>query len=91
MDPIMIRSGRRRSSTAVPSARNSGLDRTSNRTPGFALADSLFIVRFRELQPLKLLTISLIDSAVLQGTVDFSITILWAVATLAMARVAAST
>ena len=60
---------------AVPSARNSGLERMSKRVPGFELASR--IVR--------------IDSAVLQGTVDFSTTILFEVATAAMRRVADST
>ena len=45
---------------AVPSARNSGLERISKRQLGFELASR--IVR--------------IDSAVRQGTVDFSTTIL---------------
>ena len=36
----MIRSGKRRSRIAVPSARNSGLDKTSKRTPGWALSES---------------------------------------------------
>ncbi len=36
----MIRSGRSKSRTAVPSARNSGFDRTSKQTPGWAFAAS---------------------------------------------------
>ena len=57
---------------AVPSARNSGLERMSKRQPALEFASRM--VR--------------IDSAVLQGTVDFSTTILDEVATAAMRRVA---
>jgi len=53
---------------AVPSAKNSGLERMSKRTPGLEFASR--IVRM--------------DSAVRQGTVDFSTTILELVATLAI-------
>lgn len=60
---------------AVPSARNSGLDKMSNRQFGRELASR--IVR--------------IDSAVRHGTVDFSTTILLELATAAMRRVASST
>lgn len=60
---------------AVPSARNSGLERTSKRTPGLPFAA----------------TISLMDSAVLQGTVDFSTMILSVVETSAIVRTANST
>ena len=56
---MRTRSGAKRSLMAVPSARNSGFERMSNRQPGLQLASR--IVR--------------IDSAVLQGTVDFSTTI----------------
>jgi hypothetical protein len=67
-DPIRTLSGCIRSLMAVPSAKNSGLERISKRQLGFELASS--IVR--------------IDSAVRQGTVDFSTTILDEVATLAI-------
>lgn len=60
---------------AVPSAKNSGLERMSKWQPGFELASKM--VR--------------IDSAVRHGTVDFSTTILEEVATVAMRRVANST
>ena len=60
---------------AVPSARNSGFERISKRVPGRELASR--IVR--------------IDSAVRQGTVDFSTTILLEVATAAIRLVADST
>jgi hypothetical protein len=60
---------------AVPSAKNSGLDKMSNRTLPLEFASR----------------IARIDSAVRQGTVDFSITILELVANSAMRRVAVST
>ena len=60
---------------AVPSAKNSGLERMSKRVPGLEFASKM--VR--------------IDSAVRHGTVDFSTTILDEVATAAMRRVADST
>jgi hypothetical protein len=60
---------------AVPSARNSGFERMSNRRPGRELASRM--VR--------------IDCAVRHGTVDFSTTILDEVATEAMRRVHSST
>jgi len=60
---------------AVPSARNSGLDRMSKRQLGLELASRM--VRM--------------DSAVRHGTVDFSTTILDEVATEAIRRVARST
>jgi len=65
---MRTRSGLNRSLIAVPSARNSGLERMSKRQFGRELASR--IVR--------------IDSAVRHGTVDFSTTILFEVATLAM-------
>lgn len=73
-DPIKTRSGCKRSWTAVPSARNSGFDRISNLMVALEFAS-----RMRR-----------IDSAVLQGTVDFSTTIFEEVATRAIRRVAAS-
>ena len=72
---MSTRSGLKRSLIAVPSARNSGLERMSKRQLGLELASRM--VR--------------IDSAVRQGTVDFSTTILDDVATSAMRRVASST
>src|ERR1700712_758613 len=39
-EPMRMRSGSRRSRIAVPSARNSGFERISKLTPGFAVADS---------------------------------------------------
>lgn len=60
---------------AVPSARNSGLERISNLQLGFELASRM--VRM--------------DSAVRHGTVDFSTTILEERAMVAMRRVASST
>ena len=72
--PTSTREGARRSSMAVPSARNSGLDTISKETPGVWLA---FSTRFSV-------------SAVLTGTVDFSTTILSEVDTLAMVRAQSS-
>jgi hypothetical protein len=60
---------------AVPSAKNSGFERISNRVLGFELASRM--VRM--------------DSAVRHGTVDFSTTILDEVAVAAIRRVANST
>jgi len=74
-EPMRTRSGLSRSDMAVPSARNSGLERMSKRRPGRELASRM--VR--------------IDWAVRQGTVDFSTTILDEVATEAMRRVQLST
>lgn len=74
-EPIKTRSGPKRSSIAVPSAKNSGLDKISNRVFGLELASRIV----------------LIDSAVRHGTVDFSTTILDEVATAAIRRVASST
>lgn len=73
--PMSTRSGLCRSGMAVPSARNSGLERMSKRTPGRELLSR--IVR--------------IDAAVRHGTVDFSTMILLLVATAAMRRVEDST
>lgn len=73
--PISTRSGFCRSAMAVPSAKNSGLDRISKATPS-------------ALQ-LRLSTLAM-ASAVLTGTVDFSTTILLDVATLAIRRAAPS-
>ena len=64
-----------RSSIAVPSARNSGLDRMSKRTPGWLL--------------LRVSTFSM-ASAVRTGTVDFSTTILEVFETAAIMRAAPS-
>jgi hypothetical protein len=72
---MRTRSGLKRSEMAVPSARNSGLERISKWQPGLEFASR--IVR--------------IDSAVRHGTVDFSTTILEDVATAAIWRVANST
>lgn len=72
---MRTRSGFMRSEIAVPSAKNSGFDRMSNRSPGLELASR--IVR--------------IDCAVRHGTVDFSTTILDEVATVAILRVQDST
>lgn len=72
---MRTRSGEVRSSMAVPSARNSGLERMSNLSPGRELASRM--VRM--------------ELAVRQGTVDFSTTILEEVATAAMRRVQSST
>lgn len=74
-EPMRTRSGDRRSWMAVPSARNSGLERISKRACGLEFASRM--VR--------------IDSAVRHGTVDFSTTILLEVATWAIRRVASST
>lgn len=74
-DPIKTRSGEKRSAIAVPSARNSGLERISNLQLALELASRM--VRM--------------DSAVRHGTVDFSTTILEERATEAMRRVASST
>jgi hypothetical protein len=74
-DPIRTRSGEKRSAIAVPSARNSGLERISNLQLGFEFASRM--VRM--------------DSAVRHGTVDFSTTILEELATEAIRRVASST
>ena len=74
-EPISTRSGANRSLIAVPSARNSGFERIWNRQPGFEFASRM--VR--------------IDSAVRQGTVDFSTTIFDEVAMAAIRRVASST
>ena len=60
---------------AVPSAKNSGLERMSKRQPGLEFASRM--VR--------------IDSAVRHGTVDFSTTILDVSAMSAILRVASST
>ena len=68
-------SGFIRSEIAVPSAKNSGLERISNLHPGRELASRM--VR--------------IDCAVRHGTVDFSTTILEDVATVAIRRVHDST
>lgn len=73
--PIRTRSGLSRSEMAVPSARNSGLERISNRRPGCELASRM----------MRML------SAVRHGTVDFSTTILEEVATAAILRVHSST
>mmetsp|Transcript_2955 Transcript_2955/g.10453 ORF Transcript_2955/g.10453 Transcript_2955/m.10453 type:complete len:237 (-) Transcript_2955:196-906(-) len=73
--PISTRSGASRSLIAVPSARNSGLERMANFTLG-------------SLQ-LRVSTFSM-ASAVFTGTVDFSTTILLDVDTAAMARAAPS-
>lgn len=72
---MRTRSGLKRSVIAVPSARNSGFDRISKRQLGLEFASR--IVR--------------IDSAVRQGTVDFSTTILLELATVAIRLVASST
>lgn len=72
---MRTRSGLYRSATAVPSARNSGLERMSKRQLGLEFASRM--VRM--------------DSAVRHGTVDFSTTILDEVATLAICLVARST
>ena len=72
---MRTRSGAKRSEMAVPSARNSGLERMSKRQLGLELASRM--VR--------------IDSAVRHGTVDFSTTIFEEEATAAMRRVASST
>jgi hypothetical protein len=72
---MRTRSGLNRSEIAVPSARNSGLERMSKRHPGLEFASRM--VR--------------IDSAVRHGTVDFSTTIFEEVAMCAMRRVARST
>ena len=72
---MRTRSGCRRSRTAVPSARNSGLDRIWKVMPGRELASRM----------MRML------SAVLHGTVDFSTTILGDVAISAIRRVADST
>src|SRR5882762_3412558 len=74
-EPIRTRSGAKRSAIAVPSARNSGLDRMSNWQLGLEFASRM--VRM--------------DSAVRHGTVDFSTTILDESETNAMRRVASST
>jgi hypothetical protein len=60
---------------AVPSAKNSGFDKISNRAFGLELASRIVLM----------------DSAVRHGTVDFSTTILDEVATAAIRRVASST
>ena len=60
---------------AVPSAKNSGFDKMSNRAFGLELASRIVLM----------------DSAVRHGTVDFSTTILDEVATAAIRRVASST
>mmetsp|Transcript_23008 Transcript_23008/g.57773 ORF Transcript_23008/g.57773 Transcript_23008/m.57773 type:complete len:231 (+) Transcript_23008:756-1448(+) len=73
--PISTRSGASRSGTAVPSARNSGLDRMSKVTPGWT--------------QLRLSTFSM-ACAVFTGTVDFSTTILLLVDTAAIMRAALS-
>mmetsp|Transcript_23465 Transcript_23465/g.64691 ORF Transcript_23465/g.64691 Transcript_23465/m.64691 type:complete len:230 (+) Transcript_23465:1092-1781(+) len=73
--PINTRSGFCRSSMAVPSARNSGLDRISKLTDGS--------------EQLRLRTLPM-ASAVFTGTVDFSTTILLEVDTEAMRRAAPS-
>ena len=75
LPPINTRSGAERSVMAVPSARNSGLDRMSNCTVGS--------------EQLRRRTFS-IASAVLTGTVDFSTMILFVLETAAMVRAAAS-
>ena len=58
--PINIRSGFKRSSIAVPSAKNSGFDSTSNLMPGLVLAFNILLIL----------------SAARTGTVLFSTTIL---------------
>mmetsp|Transcript_7708 Transcript_7708/g.28116 ORF Transcript_7708/g.28116 Transcript_7708/m.28116 type:complete len:237 (+) Transcript_7708:677-1387(+) len=73
--PIKTRSGAVRSSIAVPSARNSGLDKISNRTP--------LVLQFR----CKTFSIA---SAVRTGTVDFSTMILFVLLTAAIVRAADS-
>jgi hypothetical protein len=73
-DPIKTLSGFIKFLIAVPSAKNSGFDNISKVTPGLALHSK----------------IDLILSAVLQGTVDFSTTILEVRDAAAILRVADS-
>lgn len=65
---MRTRSGFSRSLMAVPSARNSGLERISKRSPGRELASRMVLM----------------EDAVREGTVDFSTTILEEVETWAM-------
>lgn len=71
---MSTRSGLVKSEMAVPSAKNSGLERMSKRSPGRELASRMIRI----------------DWAVRHGTVDFSTTILEEVATDAIRRVQSS-